>query len=91
MRAKITSKGQITIPKAIRDELNVKPGDSLEFTVSDGHVEVEPVRRRSLSEFYGIFKPATPLPPDWTWEQERDMAWREATRHLVEHDEPQGE
>ncbi len=31
MKATITSKGQITIPKAIRERLNLQPGDVLEF------------------------------------------------------------
>ncbi len=31
MKATITSKGQITIPKAIRERLNLHPGDVLEF------------------------------------------------------------
>lgn len=29
--ARITSKGQATIPKAIRDKLGVAPGDALNF------------------------------------------------------------
>jgi AbrB family looped-hinge helix DNA binding protein len=31
MQATITSKGQITIPRAIRERLNLKQGDKLEF------------------------------------------------------------
>lgn len=39
--AKITSKGQITLPRAVRDALRVGPGDRLLFYVrSDGRVEV---------------------------------------------------
>ena len=35
MLAKITTKGQITLPKKIRDHLNVKAGDQLDFSVDD--------------------------------------------------------
>jgi len=35
MKATLTSKGQLTIPKAIRDRMGLKPGDVLEF---DEHV-----------------------------------------------------
>ena len=31
MKAKLTSKAQITIPKAIRKQLNLQPGDLLSF------------------------------------------------------------
>jgi AbrB family looped-hinge helix DNA binding protein len=31
MQATITSKGQITIPRAVRERLNLKQGDKLEF------------------------------------------------------------
>lgn len=40
----ITSKGQTTIPKAIRDLLRLKAGDRLDFVVeADGRVYVQPV------------------------------------------------
>ncbi len=35
MKATLTSKGQLTIPKSIRDRMGLKPGDVLEF---DEHV-----------------------------------------------------
>jgi len=34
MKATITSKGQITIPVRVRNRLNLKPGDVLEFDES---------------------------------------------------------
>ncbi len=40
--AKITSKGQITLPRAVRDQLRVGPGDRVAFrTREDGTVVVE--------------------------------------------------
>ena len=33
--AKLTSKGQITVPKAVRDTLALKPGDRVLFRVED--------------------------------------------------------
>lgn len=42
--AKVTSKGQVTIPKGIRDRLGISKGDYLRFTVEDdGTVRMEPL------------------------------------------------
>jgi len=35
---RITSKGQITIPKEIRDKFNIKPHDIGEFMVKEGEI-----------------------------------------------------
>jgi antitoxin PrlF len=40
--ASLSSKGQITIPKVIRELLQVKTGDRLEFVVDGGHVVLRP-------------------------------------------------
>lgn len=36
----VTSKGQITLPKAVRDHLGTRPGTRLEFVLEDGGVRV---------------------------------------------------
>ena len=40
LRAKLTSKGQITIPVEIRRTLGVKPGDRLRFEAHDGGIRL---------------------------------------------------
>jgi AbrB family looped-hinge helix DNA binding protein len=43
MESAITSKGQATIPKAIRDHLRLKPGDRVKFFIHpDGSVVLLP-------------------------------------------------
>lgn len=38
----LTSKGQLTLPKAIRDRLRVRPGDRVEFRLTgEGQIVVE--------------------------------------------------
>ena len=44
MHATITSKGQVTIPKRIRDRLHLEPGDRIDFIVDEaGDLRVTPV------------------------------------------------
>jgi len=55
--ATLTSKGQITIPKAIRDHLHLKSGDRLEFLVQeDGSVVVMPATL-DAADLEGILPP----------------------------------
>jgi AbrB family looped-hinge helix DNA binding protein len=51
----ITSKGQATIPKAVRDHLQLKPGDRVKFFIHpDGSVVLLP--KRPVSALRGIVK-----------------------------------
>ncbi len=54
----MTSKGQVTVPKAIRDQLNLKAGDRVQFLIDDdGTARMVPVTR-SVRELKGM----TPAP-----------------------------
>lgn len=53
-RARLTSQGQITVPKAVRDALGIRPGDDLEFVPRGTEVVVEVRARRTLLEFAGL-------------------------------------
>jgi len=54
--ATLTSKGQITVPKAVRDALHLRPGDRLAFQVKeDGSVEMRP-ETISIRSLVGIVK-----------------------------------
>jgi len=56
MDSAITSKGQATIPKAIRERLGLKPGDRIKFFVHpDGSVALLPKVRASALR--GMIKP----------------------------------
>lgn len=49
----LTSKGQLTLPKAIRDELKLDAGAKLDFVVDkDGTLRVRPLR--PLSSLFGL-------------------------------------
>jgi AbrB family looped-hinge helix DNA binding protein len=52
--AKITSKGQITIPRRIREHLHVAEGDRIDFrVVEDGTVRLVPLSR-PVRELFGL-------------------------------------
>jgi antitoxin PrlF len=57
-----TSKGQITLPKAIRNKLNLKAGDKIEFATDEaGAVRIIPLKS-SVRELKNMVpKPAPPF------------------------------
>jgi len=62
MESAITSKGQATIPKEIRDHLRLKPGDRVKFFVHpDGTVVLLP--KLPVSALRGIIKSKRRRPP----------------------------
>ena len=56
VEAKITSKGQVTLPARLRDRLNVGPGDHIVFVEEpDGRIVVT-ARTGSLADMRGMLK-----------------------------------
>ena len=52
--ATLTSKGQTTIPKEIRDRLGMKAGDRMTFTLmADGTMLVR-IKRKSVADLAGM-------------------------------------
>lgn len=70
---KITQKGQVTIPKEIREKLK---SNAVYFEVEDDTVMVKPVRDTagSLSEYAGKVKPGVSM------RQMKNKAWEVAVR-----------
>ena len=73
----VTSKGQITIPKKIREYLKIESGDKLEFFIEkDGKVTVMPVTE-SVKKLKGMIrKPKRPV----SIERMKKAVEREASR-----------
>lgn len=40
LRTSVTSKGQVTIPKAVRQQLGIRKGSQISFEVIDNHIEM---------------------------------------------------
>jgi AbrB family looped-hinge helix DNA binding protein len=62
-RARLTSQGQITVPKAVREALGARPGDEIEFVPRGDELVVEIRHRRSVLDFAGIAAEASPRVP----------------------------
>lgn len=79
VQARITSKGQVTIPKAVREALGVDVGDTVLFRVEGGRAAL--ARTPGLLELGG----SVPVPPgkgDEAWDDVRRQAWEKQTaRH----------
>ncbi len=54
--ATITSKGQVTIPKKVRDQLHLKPGDTIDFEIDSHNTIRITAKKRHHSELAGMFK-----------------------------------
>jgi len=64
VRARVTSKGQVTLPKAIRDALGLAESSIVEFALTDGGALLTPVKGGFLARF-GTVKPRR-RPEDWS-------------------------
>lgn len=66
MRTTIDSAGRIVVPKALREALQLRAGQSLELRLGDGRLEIEvaPTEVRLMKRGKGVVAvPEAPLPP----------------------------
>ena len=69
--AKVTKKGQVTIPREIRKRLD---SDVIEFTILEGRIVLKPVK--SVAGSLSSFARGKVV----SYEEEREKAWEEAVR-----------
>jgi antitoxin PrlF len=79
-QATLTSKGQLTVPKGVRERLGLSPGDKLLFEVEDEAIRLRVLKRKSLEELRGSL-PATRSYPGK--EAEREAARRSVARKVL--------
>jgi AbrB family looped-hinge helix DNA binding protein len=77
MRATITSKGQVTIPQKIREKLNLKPGQVLEFDEAAPFLKA--TKAFDPREMYSVIGCCADAGPNLVAEE-----WLRETRGLVE-------
>ncbi|MGN7610476.1 AbrB/MazE/SpoVT family DNA-binding domain-containing protein [Magnetococcales bacterium HHB-1] len=74
----MTEKGQITIPKAIRNLLHLKPGDKVEFEAKEnGEVLVKP-KSLSVDDIFGMLR--DPKKPTLTTEEIEDVITQQGNK-----------
>ncbi len=57
MKAKITSKGQLTLPKPLRDKLGLKTGDNIIIReTSEGYVLEKELDQHRFNKYVGYLK-----------------------------------
>jgi AbrB family looped-hinge helix DNA binding protein len=56
MIVKTHAKGQIIMPKEIREKLGIKPGAALSVKLVDDHIEIRPLPDDPIEFLTGIFK-----------------------------------
>lgn len=78
----VTSKGQITIPVAVRRYLGLNEGDTLTFVINDeGLVELRVPKYPSVVSLRGA---AGALPQPLSWQEMRQIAHEDRYRPLNE-------
>ena len=77
---KISSKGQIVIPRTVREKLDLRQGDQLSIGVADGKIILEPLERHPLLVLQGALKEGNSLTEALLDERRRDRA-KEDSRH----------
>lgn len=69
---RISSKGQIAIPKKVMTALNLKPGDEIDIRIEDGTARLFPVETIKV-----------PRDQAWFWTKEWQEKEREADENLA--------
>jgi len=77
MLAKVTTKGQVTIPKKIRDALRIRPNDRIDFEREGGKVIMVPIK--TLKDFRG----AVSRKAKSSFEEERSKAKKAVAKRVL--------
>lgn len=56
MKAIVADRGQVTIPKALRDKLGIRPGTTLEFAANNGSLVARKAETDPVSSVFGCLR-----------------------------------
>jgi AbrB family looped-hinge helix DNA binding protein len=54
--SRVGQKGQVVLPKELRDVIGILPGDRVVFDIQDGKIVLTPVPTRTTSDLLGILR-----------------------------------
>ena len=76
MTSRVGERGQITIEKAIREELSIYAGDETVQRIEDGRIVIEVIPGRHRRSLAGSLRTKVRrTPADESWETLRNAAW----------------
>jgi AbrB family looped-hinge helix DNA binding protein len=61
LATKISSKGQVVVPKPLREKLNIKPGTFFQVHLEKDRIVLTPLKSTPLERLYGKFAGETIL------------------------------
>ena len=73
--SRVGERGQVTIDKAIREELGIYAGDEAVQRVEDGRIVIEVVPGRHRRSLFASLADVVDRPADESWESIREAAW----------------
>ena len=79
-KARVTIKGQVTIPKKIREKLNIQSSDFVLFVRKGNEVVIKPAR--TLLDLRGLIKTDKQIED---WEKVRDNAKKYVVNEVMEN------
>jgi AbrB family looped-hinge helix DNA binding protein len=59
--SRVGQKGQVVLPKELRDVIGIGPGDRVVFDIQNGKVVLTPVPARTTSDLLGILRMPKPV------------------------------
>jgi AbrB family looped-hinge helix DNA binding protein len=75
VKSRLSSKGQITVPKRVREALGLAPGEEVVFELRQGEAVLRPRRRVPLENLLGRLRGKRPFPGEEEETRAREAAW----------------